>query len=84
MCQILLTNGVDKNPRNNEEFTPLHLAAFGGHLDVCKILLENKVDKNAKTDEGRTAFHDAVTGGHIQGTIQILRKTQFTNYLTHL
>jgi len=45
--------------------TPLHAAAFGGHLDIIKYLLtECGADPNITADDGTTALHLACAGGH--------------------
>ena len=38
----------DKNPKDNFGFTPLHLAAENGHLELCQLIIENVQDKNPK------------------------------------
>lgn len=37
--------------------TPLHLACFGGHIDVAKLLLEHGADLQVKNDWGCTVAH---------------------------
>jgi ankyrin repeat protein len=36
--------GVDVDPLNNRQVTPLHMAAGNGHDQVVKILLEHGAD----------------------------------------
>jgi hypothetical protein len=38
-------------------WTPLHRAAWNGHMDVAKLLLANKADSNAKDNCGETPLH---------------------------
>ncbi len=42
------------------EYTPLHLAAMGGHKDIVELLLSKKADVNAKDKCGSTPLQLAV------------------------
>jgi ankyrin repeat protein len=53
-CQTM-TNG----------WTPLHFAAFKGHLENMKMLLEQAEDKNPADNDGTTPLHAAVHNGHL-------------------
>ena len=56
MCQILMKNLNDKNPKDHDGQTPLHWAAWNGHLYVCRILRETLIDKNPKDNNGHTPY----------------------------
>ncbi|MFQ5965922.1 MAG: ankyrin repeat domain-containing protein [Candidatus Scalinduaceae bacterium] len=45
-------------------FTPLHWAAYIGHMDIAEVLIENGADVNAKSANGSTPLHVAATNGH--------------------
>lgn len=45
-------------------FTPLHAAAFFGHVDVVKALIAAGADINAKTSNGISAYQFAEALGH--------------------
>jgi hypothetical protein len=44
--------------------TPLHWAAYGGHVDIVQWLLAKKANVNAKDDYGQTPLHWANAQGH--------------------
>ena len=52
----------NKNPKNREGTTPLHLAAENGLYDMCKIITENiqNSDKNPVDGVGRYFFSEAI------------------------
>jgi ankyrin repeat protein len=47
LVRFLLDEGADIEAANGGGFTPLHLAAHGGHRDVVTLLLEKGADINA-------------------------------------
>ena len=38
--QTALENGANPNAKNNDGWTPLHIAAYKGHVEIVKILLD--------------------------------------------
>ena len=41
----------DKNPKDNDEHTPLHCAAKGGHYKICKLIIDAGIrDKNPRNN----------------------------------
>ena len=80
----------DKNPKNDENFTPLHMAAMNGHLQVCKLIIENVCEnpkprsdrgdsKNPKSCDGTTPLHYAALRGHLQVCQLIIENIQQKN-----
>ena len=45
---------VDKNPVNIHGFTPMHLAALNGHLEVCTQIIDVLEHKNPGNENGLT------------------------------
>lgn len=56
---ISMCSSKDKHSR-----TPLHLAAFGGHISAVQTLLKYKADVDAMAMDGFTALHFASQTGH--------------------
>jgi ankyrin repeat protein len=50
--------------RNIKQFTPLHLAAQGGHLEVCRILMKARAAVDARGYSQCTPLHLAALNGH--------------------
>ena len=48
VAELLLANKAEVNAKDNNGWTPLHLAAPKGHKDVAELLLANKAEVNAK------------------------------------
>ena len=44
----------NKNPGDNDGYTPLHDTALGGHLEVCRAIMEKLENKNPRDNFGET------------------------------
>ena len=51
------------NSRRKLQWSPLHIAAAQGHLELCKYIMEKTNDPNPKKKNGITALHMAAYGG---------------------
>ena len=54
IVRFLLDHGADVNARDGTLKTPLHLAEYGGELEVARILVEHGADVNSQDDDGKT------------------------------
>ncbi len=52
-------------------FTPLHVAALWGHVDIVQMLLKHKADPNAHNNAGMAPLHGAAMAGHME-VVQLL------------
>ena len=59
---------LTKNPNapNEEKDTPIHNAAFYGHIEIIKILLLLIENTNPPDGEGETPIHVAAYKGHTE------------------
>jgi len=70
---MLLAAGA--NPRAETRigrYTPLHIAAKGGHAAVIRRLVDAKADVSASTTTGATALHFAAEGGNADAVAILL------------
>lgn len=57
-------SGLDEQHRDNSGWTPLHYAAFEGHIDVCEALLEAGAKIDETDNDGKSALMLAAQEGH--------------------
>ena len=63
-CPVEGPKSVARTDQNVHLDTALHLACFGGHLDVARLLLEARLDVNYQNLQGFTLLHYASKRGH--------------------
>ena len=63
--QYIFEKSSNKNHRNGNGSTSLHLAAMEGQYDICKMIIEsNTMNINVRNNAGDTALDKAATEGH--------------------
>ena len=58
---------------DKDRSTPLHDAAYNGHVEIANLLLQNGAELNARRDNGDTPLHDAADKGHVEITRLLLQ-----------
>lgn len=56
----------DVNVKDEYDNTPLHVAAWYGHLGIVTFLLQRGADVNARNVDDSTSLHLAVRAGHLE------------------
>ena len=60
------------NDLKESGFTPLHIAASEGYLDMCLMLLEHKADVYVQDNKGNTPLHLASSRNHLEISRKLL------------
>ena len=56
----------DKNPSDKDGFTPLHVAARHGYLEIYRFIAERVENKNPEDSDGETPLSLATENGHYE------------------
>ncbi len=75
--QLLIENGANVNlrTRDKSQITPLHKAAYLGHLDVAQLLIDRGANINAKfADDKYTPLMLAAEAGHYDMVCALLKR----------
>lgn len=54
------------NSTDDDEYTPLHRAAYNGHENMIKLLVTNNADVNSRTLDGWQPFHSACRWNNVE------------------
>ena len=66
LSQILIAKVTPlKNPQCENDLTPIHFAAYAGHLDVYKFLTEDVEDKNPRAYRRLSPLHLAAKNNNL-------------------
>lgn len=76
LTQLINEDNELTNCSDADGYTPLHRAAYNGHVDCCKLLIASGAAVDARTGDGWTPLHSA--GKYAQGL------SVFTSWLNAL
>lgn len=62
-CQLLIDAGATVNQEDDDGYSPLHLAAAHGYLEVAELLIANGANVNAVDHQKQTPLHMAADAG---------------------
>ena len=68
---------ADKNPRDTRGSTPLHYAAYNGHLKICEAIMEELTNKNPKNNLGLTPMDMAEFTGQTN-VVEAIKKMKIS------
>jgi len=67
-----LLSKAGPNDRDEEEFTPLHFAAWGGAVGLCRYLMEQKINIDARNHDVQTPLHYAARYGRYETVLYLI------------
>ena len=79
IVEVIMENAQDKNPADEDGWTPLHEAAKRGYLEIFSLIFENTQDKNPASTSGFTPLHLAAEDGHLDICRLIIENVQDKN-----
>ncbi|XP_059820611.1 ankyrin repeat domain-containing protein 49 [Hypanus sabinus] len=59
VCRLLSENPDLVNVKDDDHYTPLHRAAYSGHIEIVRKLIAQGADVHARTIDGWTPLHSA-------------------------
>jgi hypothetical protein len=64
--RLLSIRNINVNVKDDVSgWTPLHWAAYNGHVEITRLLLQNGAEVNARSNEVYTPLHCAAIHGHV-------------------
>ena len=69
----ILNCGINVDTTNKNGYTPLHVAANYGHIEIARILLKSGAGVNTADSDGKAPVNLAAVSGHIEIIQQLLR-----------
>ncbi|MFH1643757.1 MAG: ankyrin repeat domain-containing protein [bacterium] len=73
--RLLKSRWIDvNNTEDDNNYTPLHKAAFGGNIDVVKLLIDSGANIHAETYDGKTPLWEAVLNNNYEIANYLIEK----------
>lgn len=68
LIQAFIASGIDVNTIDQKRVSPIHYAAYFGHLDALRMLINRGANIHAAVFGGWTALHFSAFGGHVEAS----------------
>jgi len=79
IATLLIEKGCNINEKDNDGYTPLHIACNKGNLDMVKLLIEKGCNINEKNNNGNTPLHTACYKRHLDIVTLLIEKGCIVN-----
>jgi hypothetical protein len=64
--RLLSIRNINVNVKDDRKgWTPLHYAAWKGHVEIARLLLQNGAEVNVRSNGGSTPLHCSAWNGHV-------------------
>lgn len=82
VSELLIAGAAASGPgaSSDDGWTPVHAAAYGGHVSVVAPLIAHSADLNAVAADGRTAYELAEEQGHVELMTELIRMRGLTRH----
>ncbi len=74
VVRLLIEKGADATAEDEDKKTPMHLAAFNGHVEVVRRLIEKGADATAEDKDKKIPLHLAAENGHLEVVRLLIEK----------
>ncbi|XP_007534080.1 ankyrin repeat domain-containing protein 49 [Erinaceus europaeus] len=81
--RLLAKAAAQVDTRDEDEYTALHRAAYGGHVEVARELVAHGADVHAVTADGWTPLHSACKWNNVRVASFLLQQGANINAQTH-
>ena len=78
--RLIRAGGANVNARNKDQETPLHLATYGGYMNIVELLLDSGADVHASNGYKETALFYAARRGYGAVTRLLMRRGANPNH----
>ncbi|KPP57092.1 hypothetical protein Z043_125218 [Scleropages formosus] len=81
--RLLSADGSLAGTRDEDGYTPLHRAAYNGHLEIGRALVHHGADLNARTVDGWTPLHSACRWNNVAVASYLVQQGALVNAQTN-
>ncbi|KAJ8256736.1 hypothetical protein COCON_G00188880 [Conger conger] len=81
--RLLSADSLLVHSRDEDRYTPLHRAAYSGHLEVARTLVHHAADLHARTVDGWTPLHSACRWNNTSVASYLIQQGALVNAQTN-